>query len=60
MPVRSSSTEEPDGVTVHVRRVRTKLRDDGGSCCTIDAIRGMGYRLECSPAGTRAEPSRPA
>ncbi|MFG3497353.1 response regulator transcription factor [Streptomyces sp. NPDC047928] len=37
-------------LTVHVRRVRNRLRDDRRSCCTIDAIRGMGYRLECSPA----------
>ncbi|CCK30513.1 putative response regulator [Streptomyces davaonensis JCM 4913] len=34
-------------LTVHVRRVRNKLRDEAGSRCTIDAIRGMGYRLEC-------------
>ncbi|MCT6781987.1 response regulator transcription factor [Streptomyces sp. CS7] len=37
-------------LTVHVRRVRNKLRDTAGSCCTIDAIRGMGYRLECTTA----------
>ncbi|MGW0821354.1 winged helix-turn-helix transcriptional regulator [Streptomyces sp. NPDC002845] len=36
-------------LTVHVRRVRNKLRDEAGSCVTIDAIRGMGYRLECAP-----------
>ncbi|MEV7036581.1 response regulator transcription factor [Streptomyces sp. NPDC093272] len=34
-------------LTVHVRRVRDRLREEGESCCTIDAIRGMGYRLEC-------------
>ncbi|MEV0171139.1 response regulator transcription factor [Streptomyces sp. NPDC050803] len=33
-------------LTVHVRRIRNKLRDEAGSRCTIDAIRGMGYRLE--------------
>ncbi|WP_267241610.1 winged helix-turn-helix transcriptional regulator [Streptomyces sp. PR69] len=36
-------------LTVHIRRVRNRLREESGSCCTIDAIRGMGYRLECSP-----------
>jgi len=45
-------------LTVHVRRVRNKLRDEAGSRCTIDAIRGMGYRLESgrddSGAGSRA------
>ena len=41
--------EKPDSntLTVHVRRVRNKLHEVGGSRCTIDAIRGMGYRLEC-------------
>ncbi|MFJ2296407.1 winged-helix domain-containing protein [Streptomyces sp. NPDC087894] len=39
-------------LTVHVRRVRNKLRDQAGSCCTIDAIRGMGYRLECTATAT--------
>ncbi|MFG2025002.1 winged-helix domain-containing protein [Streptomyces sp. NPDC048825] len=47
-------------LTVHIRRVRNKLREDGKSCCTIDAIRGMGYRLECGTScsdGAQAEPS---
>ncbi|NBM16299.1 response regulator transcription factor [Streptomyces sp. GC420] len=50
-------------LTVHVRRVRNRLRDDARSCCSIDAIRGIGYRLECNPkgmVGPQAEPSRPA
>ncbi|MFD7407968.1 winged-helix domain-containing protein [Streptomyces sp. NPDC059866] len=50
-------------LTVHVRRVRNKLRDEVGSCCTIDAIRGMGYRLECGPgdcAGTSVVTARQA
>ncbi|WP_282703093.1 response regulator transcription factor [Streptomyces sp. CC219B] len=46
-------------LTVHVRRVRNKLRDEGRSCCTIDAIRGMGYRLECGPKGIAAMPAQP-
>ncbi|MEU0022300.1 response regulator transcription factor [Streptomyces rochei] len=43
-------TDNPESntLTVHVRRIRSRLREGGGSCCTIDAIRGMGYRLECS------------
>ncbi|WP_079169109.1 MULTISPECIES: response regulator transcription factor [unclassified Streptomyces] len=41
-------------LTVHIRRVRMKLRDEAGSCCTIDAIRGLGYRLECSTDRTPA------
>ncbi|MBZ9645008.1 response regulator transcription factor [Streptomyces sp. PSKA30] len=47
-------------LTVHIRRVRNKLRDDGESCCTLDAIRGLGYRLECDSScsqETHAEPS---
>ncbi|MFF3350666.1 response regulator transcription factor [Streptomyces sp. NPDC002779] len=47
-----TQTPESNTLTVHVRRVRNKLRDEGHSCCTIDAIRGMGYRLECGPKGT--------
>ncbi|SDJ75001.1 winged helix-turn-helix transcriptional regulator [Streptomyces indicus] len=41
-----TDTLDSNTLTVHIRRVRTKLREDGGSSCTIDAIRGMGYRLE--------------
>ncbi|MBZ3908369.1 response regulator transcription factor [Streptomyces scabiei] len=53
---------ESNTLTVHVRRVRNKLRDTAGSCCTIDAIRGMGYRLECTtaaptPAAASAHPA---
>ncbi|WP_258036500.1 response regulator transcription factor [Streptomyces sp. SM10] len=44
-------------LTVHVRRIRNKLRDTAGSCCTIDAIRGMGYRLECTTTATASEAS---
>ncbi|MET9953645.1 response regulator transcription factor [Streptomyces sp. NPDC006339] len=49
-------TDAPDSntLTVHIRRVRMKLREEAGSCCTIDAIRGLGYRLECSTARTPA------
>ncbi|WP_279617132.1 winged helix-turn-helix domain-containing protein [Streptomyces regalis] len=42
-----TDTLDSNTLTVHVRRVRNKLRDEAGSRCTIDAIRGMGYRLEC-------------
>ncbi|WP_327367998.1 winged helix-turn-helix transcriptional regulator [Streptomyces sp. NBC_01217] len=38
---------DSNSLTVHIRRVRNRLREDSGSCCTIDAIRGMGYRLDC-------------
>lgn len=51
---------ESNTLSVHIRRVRGRLREDGESCCTIDAIRGMGYRLECGSScaeGARAEPS---
>ncbi|MFC8273994.1 helix-turn-helix domain-containing protein [Streptomyces sp. NPDC057271] len=41
-------------LTVHIRRVRMKLRQEAASCCTMDAIRGLGYRLECSTARTPA------
>ncbi|MFG3255320.1 winged-helix domain-containing protein [Streptomyces sp. NPDC048172] len=34
-------------LTVHIKRLRTKLASVPGSCCTIDTIRGVGYRLEC-------------
>ncbi|WP_199545815.1 response regulator transcription factor [Streptomyces sp. N35] len=40
-----TDTLDSNTLTVHVRRVRNKLQEAGGSC-TIDAIRGMGYRLE--------------
>ncbi|KOV49795.1 response regulator [Streptomyces sp. AS58] len=40
-------------LTVHIRRVRNKLRDEGDSCCTLDAIRGMGYRLDCDASCSR-------
>ncbi|WP_329553661.1 response regulator transcription factor [Streptomyces sp. NBC_00696] len=58
-------TEKLDSntLTVHVKRVRKKLQEVGGSCCTIDAIRGIGYRLECSsagPAGSRPASVQPA
>ncbi|MBC9711472.1 response regulator transcription factor [Streptomyces sp. TRM66268-LWL] len=43
-----TDTLDSNTLTVHVRRVRNKLRQDGGSSCTIDAIRGMGYRLEAA------------
>ncbi|WP_259407984.1 winged helix-turn-helix transcriptional regulator [Streptomyces akebiae] len=49
-----TDTPESNTLTVHVRRVRTKLKEEGESCCTIDAIRGMGYRLEC---GTGCSPN---
>ncbi|WP_327344421.1 response regulator transcription factor [Streptomyces europaeiscabiei] len=54
---------ESNTLTVHVRRVRNKLRDEGQSCCTIDAIRGMGYRLECGAScssGPQGASSAPA
>ncbi|MFE9642817.1 winged-helix domain-containing protein [Streptomyces sp. NPDC006365] len=46
-------------LTVHIRRVRNKLREDGKSCCTIDAIRGMGYRLECGSWCSEGAPAEP-
>ncbi|MGW7362076.1 response regulator transcription factor [Streptomyces sp. NPDC054841] len=48
---------ESNTLTVHVRRLRNKLREGPSSCCTIDAIRGMGYRLECNPGPGRQRPS---
>ncbi|WP_079148038.1 winged helix-turn-helix transcriptional regulator [Streptomyces agglomeratus] len=45
---------ESNSLTVHIRRLRNRLREDSGSCCTIDAIRGMGYRLECSTRARQA------
>ncbi|MEU0651404.1 response regulator transcription factor [Streptomyces albogriseolus] len=52
-------TEAPESntLTVHVRRVRTKLKEEGESCCSIDAIRGMGYRLECGSTCAQAKGS---
>ncbi|UPT43246.1 MULTISPECIES: response regulator transcription factor [Streptomyces] len=57
-----SDALDSNTLTVHVRRVRNKLRDTAGSCCTIDAIRGMGYRLECTTTATVPGPGsvRPA
>ncbi|MFE6157837.1 winged-helix domain-containing protein [Streptomyces sp. NPDC056486] len=40
-------------LTVHIKRLREKLGSVPGSCCTIDTVRGLGYRLECpSRSGT--------
>lgn len=50
---------ESNTLTVHVRRVRNKLRDEARSCCTIDSIRGIGYRLECGPGGRAPAGSAP-
>ncbi|MFD4582317.1 winged-helix domain-containing protein [Streptomyces sp. NPDC058434] len=47
-------------LTVHIRRVRSRLREVPGSCCTIDAIRGMGYRLECDPRPVQSPSADPA
>ncbi|MFF1676191.1 winged-helix domain-containing protein [Streptomyces sp. NPDC058256] len=55
-----TDTLESNTLSVHIRRVRGRLREDGESCCTIDAIRGMGYRLECGAScaeRARTEPS---
>ncbi|MDK1472249.1 response regulator transcription factor [Streptomyces sp. 549] len=40
-------------LTVHVKRLRAKLAAVEGSCCTIDTVRGLGYRLECPEAADR-------
>ncbi|MFC7304239.1 winged-helix domain-containing protein [Streptomyces monticola] len=58
-------TDKPDSntLTVHIRRVRNRLREGVGSRCTIDAIRGLGYRLECGPTARTGAPAasiRPA
>ncbi|MEU9283052.1 response regulator transcription factor [Streptomyces sp. NPDC048342] len=42
-----SDSLDSNTLSVHIGRVRQRLREDGESCCTIDAIRGLGYRLEC-------------
>nr|WP_237536415.1 response regulator transcription factor [Streptomyces sp. SID5785] len=47
-----TDTLDSNTLTVHIRRIRTKLRDEGKSCCTIEAIRGMGYRMDCGPASS--------
>ncbi|WP_340557788.1 response regulator transcription factor [Streptomyces sp. GSL17-111] len=60
---------DSNSLTVHVRRLRNRLDTASGTCCTIDAIRGIGYRLQCDPrprsrpqngGATRAGPTRPA
>jgi DNA-binding response OmpR family regulator len=58
-----TDTLDSNTLTVHVRRLRNRLREGAGSCCTIDAIRGMGYRLECGSSrstGAHPEPARPS
>jgi DNA-binding response OmpR family regulator len=51
---------ETNSLTVHIRRIRNRLADPG-SCCTIDAIRGVGYRLECSPTASQVvQPTEPS
>ncbi|MGW1494580.1 winged helix-turn-helix transcriptional regulator [Streptomyces sp. NPDC002402] len=34
-------------LTVHIKRLRERIRTVEGTCCTIDTVRGLGYRLEC-------------
>nr|WP_240929731.1 response regulator transcription factor [Streptomyces coryli] len=43
---------ESNSLTVHIRRIRRKVQEEGGSTCTIDAIRGVGYRLDCRRQNT--------
>lgn len=31
-------------LSVHIKRLREKLRVVEGNCCTIDTVRGLGYR----------------
>ncbi|MGW7086908.1 response regulator transcription factor [Streptomyces sp. NPDC054871] len=38
-------------LTVHIKRLREKIGSVPGSGCTIDTIRGLGYRLECPGRG---------
>lgn len=40
-----------NSLTVHIRRVRSRLSEGAGSCCTIDTVRGIGYQLVCLKAG---------
>ncbi|WP_443045440.1 winged helix-turn-helix domain-containing protein [Streptomyces sp. NBC_00259] len=47
-------------LTVHIRRIRSRLSEGASSCCTIDAIRGMGYRLECDPKPFQSQSADPA
>lgn len=42
-----SEVTDTNTLTVHVKRLRAKLATVDSCCCTIDTIRGMGYRLEC-------------
>lgn len=35
-------------LTVHIKRLREKIGSVPGSCCTIDTVRGLGYRLSRS------------
>ncbi|MEV8018008.1 response regulator transcription factor [Streptomyces sp. NPDC086554] len=43
----SSYVPESNTLSVHIGRLRKRLAQPPASCCTIDAVRGLGYRLTC-------------
>ncbi|MEU7579772.1 response regulator transcription factor [Streptomyces sp. NPDC041068] len=43
----SSHVPESNTLSVHIGRLRKRLAQPPASCCTIDAVRGLGYRLVC-------------
>ncbi|WP_413106145.1 winged helix-turn-helix domain-containing protein [Streptomyces sp. Inha503] len=46
---------DTNALTAHVKRLRARLASVAGCCCTIDTVRGLGFRMECP----EAVPERP-
>ncbi|UGQ10479.1 response regulator transcription factor [Yinghuangia sp. ASG 101] len=43
----SAQMPDPNTVSVHMTRLRRRLAEPPASCCRIDTVRGLGYRLLC-------------
>ncbi|WP_159081281.1 winged helix-turn-helix domain-containing protein [Nocardioides sediminis] len=40
-----SAYHETERVAAHVRRLRRRLVEEDVDCCSLDTVRGVGYRL---------------
>ncbi|MEU4492946.1 helix-turn-helix domain-containing protein [Streptomyces sp. NPDC023998] len=45
--LRGGEHTDTNTLTVHIKRLLTRIRTVEGSCCTTDTVRALGYRLEC-------------
>lgn len=47
-----SAYRETERVAAHVRRLRRRLAEEQVDCCSLDTVRGMGYRLTWATEGS--------